>query len=380
LLEVFDAPELGTKLWEALAVVARAHGSAHVDAVLEAWGRHPDRMQWLGGVADLCAGLVTTREGAAVAAAFVAGQWRGWTSAGQVRGPRLRGLRGLRLRVIEDELDDDVVGESDGGDVAQTLVAMLRASAMVGRVDLQDEIVAWLRAREEPVPRLAIAVLRAADRAAPALEGDAIEALASACFARLEQRLDVPVREASDWSIGWDDGCGCDLCERLAEFLEDDVTRRMEWPLAKDRRRHVHGKIDAADLPVSHATRRSGSPHVLVLEKTQALFEREEGERRWCEAQVRWLRARGGGAIRSARERSGGVRGRVDDAAVGVVGASARCRRTRRSCALSRLSRPSMWRCRFSSRSVRAQASTADRGQGYASTAHDPASSRGTGA
>lgn len=291
LLEVFDAPVLGTKIGEALAVVAGAHGSACVDAVLEAWGRYADRVQWLGGAADLCTGLVATREGAAVAAAFVAAQWRGWSSGGQVRGrPR---VRGLRVGVIANELDDDVASDSERGDVPRTLVAMLRASAIVGRADLQGEIVAWLRAREEPVPRLAIAVLRAAHRAAPALEGAAIAALASACLAKLEQRLEVPVREASDWSIGWDDGCGCELCEQLAEFLEDDTTRRVEWPLAKERRRHVHGRIDAADLPVSHVTRRSGSPYVLVVEKTRALFEREGRERRSCAAEVRWLRARG---------------------------------------------------------------------------------------
>jgi hypothetical protein len=43
---------------------------------------------------------------------------------------------------------------------------------------------------------------------------------------------------------------------------------------------HVHYTIDRCDLPVTHHTRRSGSPHTLVLAKTQALFERERAKRK----------------------------------------------------------------------------------------------------
>ena len=46
-----------------------------------------------------------------------------------------------------------------------------------------------------------------------------------------------------------------------------------EWPLAKDRRAHVHGVRESHDLPVSHQTRRSGPPYTLVLRKTEALFQ-----------------------------------------------------------------------------------------------------------
>lgn len=52
---------------------------------------------------------------------------------------------------------------------------------------------------------------------------------------------------------------------------------------------HIHRIADAHDLPVSHATRRTGRPYTLVLIKTDALFEREAAERNVWESELRWL-------------------------------------------------------------------------------------------
>jgi hypothetical protein len=38
---------------------------------------------------------------------------------------------------------------------------------------------------------------------------------------------------------------------------EETVTA---WPLAKERRQHVHSRIDPAELPATHVTRRQGRP------------------------------------------------------------------------------------------------------------------------
>jgi hypothetical protein len=76
---------------------------------------------------------------------------------------------------------------------------------------------------------------------------------------------------------------------------------RHEWPLAKDRRRHVHGQIDSYGLPVSHVTQRRGSPHTLVLEKQRALFEREDAERAKWKALVAWLKKRRPAFVGAAR-------------------------------------------------------------------------------
>jgi hypothetical protein len=74
-------------------------------------------------------------------------------------------------------------------------------------------------------------------------------------------------------------------------FLEDPNRRAFEWPLAQQRRQHVHSRIDAAELPVSHVTRRQGRPYTLVLKKTDALFARERKAWARDQADLEWLAA-----------------------------------------------------------------------------------------
>ncbi len=114
--------------------------------------------------------------------------------------------------------------------------------------------------------------------------------LAADCAARLRSRLALPSRAATDWSITLAaDGCGCELCETLRAFLADPSQRTLDWPLAEQRRRHVHSRIDAAELPVSHVTRRQGRPYTLVLQKTDALFTDELTQRATDQADLDWL-------------------------------------------------------------------------------------------
>ena len=116
--------------------------------------------------------------------------------------------------------------------------------------------------------------------------------LAADCAARLGARLARPQRAPGDWSIELPvGGCTCDLCDTLRVFLENKSRRTFEWPLAKERRRHVHARIDAAELPVTHVTRRQGSPYTLVLHKTEALFTREQEAWKRDETDLEWLGA-----------------------------------------------------------------------------------------
>ena len=89
-------------------------------------------------------------------------------------------------------------------------------------------------------------------------------------------------------SIEWT-GCGCDLCDTLGTFLGSRSRRVFEWPLAADRRRHVHTQIDSAGLPVRHQTRRQGRPYTLVLTKTDELFTREKDARHTAVTDLAWL-------------------------------------------------------------------------------------------
>ena len=106
---------------------------------------------------------------------------------------------------------------------------------------------------------------------------------------RLRRRLAWPVRAAEDWSIELPGSCACELCVPLRKFLADPARRTLEWKLAKAGRQHIHSRIDTAELPVQHQTRRQGSPFTLVLTKTQALFDREHEARSRDEADLAML-------------------------------------------------------------------------------------------
>ena len=99
-------------------------------------------------------------------------------------------------------------------------------------------------------------------------------------------------RTARHTSIPLPAGCSCDLCQVLGGFLGDPARRSFEWPLAEKGRGHVHRRIDGAELPVRHTTRRTGRPYTLVLTKTDDIFHREQDARRRDRADLTWLRRR----------------------------------------------------------------------------------------
>lgn len=51
----------------------------------------------------------------------------------------------------------------------------------------------------------------------------------------------------------------------------------------------MHQRIDAAELPVKHHTRRVGRPYTLILTKTDALLEREAHQRHRDREDLIWL-------------------------------------------------------------------------------------------
>jgi hypothetical protein len=105
---------------------------------------------------------------------------------------------------------------------------------------------------------------------------------------RLATIVARPLRDEGDWSIAWT-GCGCGLSATLGEFLGSRSQRIVEWPLAKDGRRHIHTQIDSAGLPVQHQTRRQGRPYTLTLIKTDELFARAANARQEAETDLAWL-------------------------------------------------------------------------------------------
>jgi hypothetical protein len=177
--------------------------------------------------------------------------------------------------------------------MAPPVLAFLEATAIAVATDTRDEAITFLCAHEsEPLLPCLLSVLRAAGESmAPALEAAiGMDAVRRRCVELLEARLAVPAREVDDWSVALPGWCGCDLCGTLADFLSAPDARTLEWPLAKEKRGHVHGVIDIHELPVRHETRRSGRPYTLVLTKTEALFDREAAARRSWQVDLDWLR------------------------------------------------------------------------------------------
>ena len=151
---------------------------------------------------------------------------------------------------------------------------------------LREEITAALREYGDTVLECLMPALRSAASRRTA----GFDEIARDCARRLTAILAQPRREDDDWSIAWA-GCRCELCDTLAAFLGSRSRRTLEWPLAKDGRRHVHTQIDSAGLPVRHQTRRQGRPYTLVLTKTDELFTRARTARHTAETDLAWLTA-----------------------------------------------------------------------------------------
>jgi hypothetical protein len=239
------------------------------------WNQNQDRRAWIESLPALCEGLsAVPGAGTSTARHLMAISWT-W----------LRDSVSQYLRLTSPSHRDRVLGE-----LGPAIAALLASTAVTEAADLRDEVVKFLRQDDDNL----VACLMPALRAATALSPDTrrapgLDIVAEHCAKLLEARLARPQRADGDWSVKLPDGCTCDLCGTLGEFLGDPVRRSFEWPLAEQRRRHVHSRIDAAELPVRHQTRRTGRPYTLVLAKTEELFEREREARRQAQADLTWL-------------------------------------------------------------------------------------------
>jgi len=285
LLAPFQMETLSPAHAAALAALAGCYGEQWAGDLVRQWSGRPrvwlpegqDRKAWLTSLPGLGAALhAVSGSGTLAARLLTASSWR-WLSE-EVRN----GLASTAPSRREAALSE----------LGRPIANVLEAVAVTGDADLRDEIVGACCRDDDLVGGL-IAALRSAAQLTSATGAAAgLDAIARHCIRRLESRLARPPRTAGDWSIELPRGCSCELCDRLGGFLHDAANRSLEWPLREDGRRHVHSRIDSAELPVRHQTRRTGRPYTLVLTKaTEELIDSERRARDRDEADLRWLRA-----------------------------------------------------------------------------------------
>ncbi|AUY48309.1 2OG-Fe(II) oxygenase [Streptomyces sp. CB01881] len=275
LLEPFQVGALGPEHAGGLAAAAERYGTAWLRQVVDGWfgprNRYePHRHEWTERLPDLCTALRATGPGTAAERLLFAGAWT--AVAGDLLPSSTTGPAETRRSQLEA--------------LALPLQRILQAADQEQRA----EILTALRAQADTVLECLMPMLRCSAQALPtdARRTAGLDALARDCADRLRAIAARQPRAADDWSIAWT-GCGCELCAALETFLGSRSRRVLEWPLAKDGRRHVHTKIDSARLPVHHQTRRQGRPYTLVLTKTEQLFIREQSARHQAEADLTWL-------------------------------------------------------------------------------------------
>lgn len=284
LLAPFQIEMLASTHAESLAQLAARYGESWTRDLVAVWfGRdrrmhvswHSQRADWLESLPAVCEALRAVPEaGVSVGRLLSATAWT-----------QLREWADDVLQFPTPSYRDKALGE-----LGPAVAGVLVSTGVVAAADLRDEVVSFLCQDNDDLVVCAMSALRAAHKAKRQTHRESgLDVVARHCAARLEARLAWPARAADDWSVELPEGCRCELCQTLGAFLGDKARRSFEWPLAEQRRRHVHSRIDGAELPVSHQTRRSGRPYTLVLRKTDALFTRERDARQQDQADLSWL-------------------------------------------------------------------------------------------
>jgi hypothetical protein len=283
LLRPFQVESLLPEHAAALAELGGRYGTEWGSALLEAW--FGDRKSWgfLHGRRDWALSLP------AVSVALNAVGASGATVARLVVGLAWEWLRGEVITVIAIQTPSQ--RERYLAELGAPLAAILVAAARAGEPARVEEITDFVRQQPHEVIPLLLAALRDAADLPPDIRQQAgFSDLARGCAARLRVLLGRPWRADDDWSIQLPPGgCTCELCSTLKAFLASPTRRAHEWPLATDKRHHIHSRIDAVELPVTHVTRRTGRPYTLVLTKTQRLFDAEREARARDAASLEWL-------------------------------------------------------------------------------------------
>lgn len=278
LVEPFSLEALTDHDAPALVAVVDRHGTDWFQHTLATWLDRrnastdvPTRAAWAAVLPDLCTGLRSdpgraTAAGEDLARAITArvGEW-------------LITTIDATARVVTPSRRD-----AELATLTAPTLGVLRATSIVDDDELRERIIANLCEPSRRLDTMLVAIIEAtAPLAAIERTSIGIDTIAEHCRDSLTASLARPTRASDDWSItDLADRTCCADCTTLAIFLADPSSRQLTWPLAKPRRQHIHHRLDEAELPVTHATTRQGSPHKLVLTKTPELHRRDTEHRR----------------------------------------------------------------------------------------------------
>lgn len=278
LLSPLGPHRLGERTMTAFAALVERHGLAWAKRLFTAWADEKRRPapSWLASLACLCEVLTASGEHSRALAP--------WLLSREV-------ATFARQRVTECR-EPAAFAEELAGRHVDDIVALFTAAAAIPAPAIRDDLVGVLVAPDTKLPLVTAGALlhKIRDKRTPAeVRALGLQTLYGHVVGALAVALAAPERSRDDWTIAAPTRCDCALCQTLASFLRDRDRTRHAWPLAKEKRSHVHGVIDGNRLPVTHTTTRQGSPYTLVLTKQAALFEREAAERSQWKALLTWL-------------------------------------------------------------------------------------------
>ena len=285
LLQPFTLLEITAKLAPRLPELLDRYGTEWCQSLFKQWTPERNvsetadaRPKWISSaLAPICRALGAdgSSDGRTLAAEILI-QQQGWL------------LRQVKL-TLEMGSSDATIARGLAA-LGRPILGLLEASRAVEQSEVEEKVVDLLTEETvEPTVHLQLGLLRAAHEHRRPDTSSVLEKVHARCIKDVTTRLAEPLRSHDDWSLKVPLRCRCEMCGILSRFLAAADKTRLEWPLAKEKRAHVHRTIDSRDLPVRHETRRTGSPHTLILEKTSALFQREAAARRMWQAELDWL-------------------------------------------------------------------------------------------
>ncbi len=247
-----------------LVALVDKHGSSWGETLFSEWTKDSAwrTPPWVSGLADLCEDLYLSERPPCRELATWLLKREAKISLDRCRAALKQHQAWLDLKLFSDE--------------STYLAHVLAAAVAMSELRVVDDVTALLLGDKPRFPvLLLLQVLQKCVARSPALRAQVTgSALHRVCLEHLEMLLQTPARASGDWSITQALSCPCADCKELARVLRSNDEGH-DWPLAKDRRQHIHRIIDSAKLPVLHTTLRLGSPHVLQLRKDQSLFSRE---------------------------------------------------------------------------------------------------------